>query len=168
MRFFNNRHIVAALIVTPVLAIASYYLVDLVLKEKPHKAVAGQAYKLVAQANCRFSSGVCGLKNGNFEITITVSQSDDQTALMLSSNKVLQLAHIGFVTPDGLEQRPFQLTAKDKAGKNWQTQINPAINYSDAIMRVALNAGNARYYSETTMEFATYETSYKQDFRQQN
>jgi len=37
MSFFKNKHIVTAMITTPILAMLGYYLTDLVVKEQPHE-----------------------------------------------------------------------------------------------------------------------------------
>ena len=66
MGFFTNKHVITAFIVAPILAVLSYYAVDLLLKEQPHVAVAGSSYPLVAQSNCRYTSGRCDLKNADF------------------------------------------------------------------------------------------------------
>lgn len=75
------------------------------VKQEPQKAVAGQAYKLIAKSNCRFSSGACDLENGNFKSTITVAQNMGKQTLMLSANNSLQQVSIGFVASDGQEKR---------------------------------------------------------------
>lgn len=167
MSFFKNKHVITAMIVAPILAIASYYLVDLAVKEKPSKAVAGQAYKLIAKSNCRFSSGACDLVNGNFKSTITIEESDGKQTLVLNANNSLQKVTVGFVAGDGQESGPFELIASDATSKQWFTEISGPAD-ADTTLRVALRANNSHYYSETSMGFATYETSFNKDFRKQN
>jgi len=167
MSFFKNKHIITAMIVAPILAILSYYLVDLAVKEKPTIAVAGQAYKLIAKSNCRFSSGACNMENGNFKSTITVAETDGKKTLILNTNKSLQQATIGFITSDGQESGPFELTASDAISKQWSTEFS-IIADANTTLRVALSANDAHYYSETNMSFATYETTFNKDFRKQN
>ena len=152
------------MMVTPILAIMSYYLVDLLLREKPAQAIAGQTYKLIAKSNCRFSSGACDLENGNFKSTITISAPNGKQILFLDANKSLQQAVIGFVTSDGEESGPFELNANDVTNKHWSTEFSLQVN-AETTMRVALSANDAYYYSETKMDFTTYETSYNRDFR---
>ncbi|MFK8028296.1 MAG: hypothetical protein AB8C40_09595 [Gammaproteobacteria bacterium] len=167
MSFFKNKHVITAMIVAPVLAIASYYLVDLTVKEQPIKAVAGQTYQLIAKSNCRFSSGACDLENGNFKSTITIANSDGKQTLLLNANNSLQQAAVGFVTSDGQESGPFELTTRDLASKQWFVELTVPADASTTL-RVALSANNSHYYSETNMGFATYETSFNKDFRKQN
>lgn len=166
MNFFKNKHVITAMIVAPILAIASYYLVDLAVKEEPQKAVAGQAYKLIAKSNCRFSSGACDLENGNFKSTITVSQTDGEQILMLTTNNSLQQASVGFVTRDGQESGPFELTVNDAHKQQWSTDFSAPAD-DGTIVRIALSANDAHYFSETTMGFSTYETTFSKDLRKQ-
>ena len=164
MSFFKNKHVITAMIVAPILAIASYYLVDMMVKEKPRKAVAGQSYKLIAKSNCRFSSGACDLENGNFKSTITVVTSDGKQTLFLRSNHTLQQAVVGFVTNDGQESGPFELVASDTSNKQWFTEFSVPAD-ADTVLRVALSASDAHYFSETNMGFITYQATYNKDFR---
>ena len=167
MSFFKNKHVITAMIVAPILAVASYYLVDMAVKEKPQKAKAGVAYELIAKSNCRFSSGACDLENGDFKSTVKVSVDNGKQILTLSSVNALQNASVGFVTDSGTEVGPIKLTASDTSGKHWTTSINVLADETTS-MRVALSANDAHYFSETTMGFSNYETSFKQDFRKQN
>ncbi len=155
------------MIIAPILAIASYYLVDLMVKEKPIKAVAGQAYKLTAKSNCRFSSGACNLENGNFKSTITIATTDGKQTLLLKANNSLQQAAVGFVTSDGKESGPFELTASDDSSKQWFTEFSVPAD-ANTLLRIVLSAKDAHYYSETNMGFTIYETSFNKDFRKQN
>ncbi|MGY0646152.1 MAG: hypothetical protein ACW7DN_16410, partial [Paraglaciecola chathamensis] len=61
---FKNKHIITALIVTPLLAIAGYFATDYIVSERPQQAQQGGQYQLAALPNCRYASGKCGLKNG--------------------------------------------------------------------------------------------------------
>lgn len=167
MSFFKNKHVITAMIVAPILAIGTYYMVDLAVKEKPQKAEAGSTYKLVAQSNCRFSSGSCDLVNGNFKSTIRVSQQTDGQNLSLTSSNSLQDVTIGFVSDDGKETGPIKLQAEDSNRKIWNTKFDQLANLNTT-MRIVLVANNAHYYAETTMGFSTYETSFDKDFRKQN
>lgn len=164
MSFFTNKHVITAMIVAPVLAVISYYLVDLTVKEQPQKALEGNAYKLIAKSNCRFSSGACDLENGTFKSTVRVSQENGQQRLHLTSVNRLQNASIGFVTNDGRETGPFEMIAEGDGGIAWTSEFNVPAD-AGTLLRVALVANDAHYYSETTMGFSKYQTSFSKDFR---
>ena len=165
MSFFKNKHVITAMIVAPLLAIISYYSVDYLVKEKPGKPVAGQSYKLIAKSNCRFSSGVCNLENGNFKSSVTVTASDGKQTLVLKTNNSIQQAVIGFVTSDGQESGPFEMLASNSSGTQWVAEFSVPAN-ADTTMRLVLSASDAHYFSETSMAFSTYASSYNKDFRQ--
>ena len=167
MSFFKNKHVITAMIVAPILAIGTYFLVDLAVKEPPHKALAGAAYKLIAKSNCRFSSGACDLENGDFKSTITINYDNGEQTLVLTSVNALQQASVGFVTSAGIEIAPITLTASDTSGKQWASVVDVVADET-TIMRLALRAFDAHYYAETTMGFSHYKTSFKHDFRKQN
>ena len=155
------------MIVAPILSVLSYFLVDLVVKEQPQKAIAGNAYKLIAKSNCRFSSGSCDLENGTFKSSLRVTETQGLYTLHLDTQNALENANIGFVTVDGDEVGPFKLTAQDSEGNAWATQINVPVD-EHTILRVALVAAGAHYYAETTMGFSNYQTSFNRDFRKDN
>jgi hypothetical protein len=167
MSIFKNKHVIMAMIMAPILAIASYYLVDLAVKEQPQKALEGNTYKLIAKSNCRFSSGRCDLENGSFKSTVRISYDNGQQLLRLSSVNELQAVNVGFVTSDGTESGPYKLTSNDDAGTQWSTEFNELADTS-TLLRVALTANDAHYYSETFMGFSDYKTSFSKDFRKQN
>lgn len=164
MSFFNNKHIITAMIVAPLLAIGSYYLVDLAVKEKPQSAVAGQAYPLVAKSNCRYTSGRCDLMNAGFTASLSVQGDGAQSVLTLLSNNALQTAMVGFVTAAGEEIAPVAMAAGESGGKSWTTKLNTLAS-ADTTLRLVLSANGAQYFAETTMGFSQYQTSFDQDFR---
>lgn len=184
MTFFTNKHVIAAMIVAPILAVLGWLLVDLLVKEEAHKAVSGQAYPLAAQSNCRFESGGCHLKNGTFEVRVSVDvEAAGAPMLRFESGHALDKAVVGFVTePDaqrvsddavefstesaGETVGPFSMEQKDDLGHTWILALPENVSRSSR-MRMALTAQNARYYAETQMTFKTYETSYNKDFRGQ-
>ena len=63
---FKNKHFIVALLIAPILAIIAYFGVDIAVSEKPHAAKKGQSYKLVSKSNCRYTSGLCDMENGEF------------------------------------------------------------------------------------------------------
>jgi hypothetical protein len=53
----HNKHILAAVLVAPVLAILSYFGIGYLFGEKPQPALEGQSYRLAEKPNCRWESG---------------------------------------------------------------------------------------------------------------
>lgn len=162
MSFLKNKHIITALIVTPILAVLAYFAVDIVVKERPQAAIAGKAYPLVARSNCRFTSGKCDLENASFNSQLSIGKAPN--LLNLKSSHALQAATIGFVHEDGLETSPTSMRALDETNTLWQLEL-PQDTDTDTVARLALQANDAFYFAETTMKFSDYKTVFSKDFR---
>ncbi|MGV6806304.1 MAG: hypothetical protein ACWA5K_00165 [bacterium] len=161
---FTNKHVIAALIITPILAVLGYFAVDSLVSEKPHKAVEGQSYQLVAKPNCRYASGACQMKNQDFEIRITLNQKADQLVLSLESEFPLDGGKVSLDKDQGGASLPATLVQTDSEGKAWEAKY--FMPYTGAEwMRVVLSASGALYYGETVAAFANYESAYGEDFR---
>ena len=168
MSFFKNKHVITAMIVAPILAVLAYVAVDLVVQEKPHVALSGQAYPLIAKSNCRFSSGKCNLENATFKSQLSVqNQQGEKAVLELIASHSLQSATIGFVDSNGVEFAPTTMQATDNTGSVWQFELPVGVS-SDALARLVLQANDVFYYAQTSMQFSTYQTSFDKDFRKKH
>ena len=93
----TNKHVIVAMIIAPILAIIAYFGVDHAFSEKPHSAVEGQSYPLVAKSNCRYESGKCTMENGDISVSVIPSILDANTIeFVLESELPLQGVKIGF------------------------------------------------------------------------
>ncbi len=164
MSVFKNKHIVMAMVISPILAIGAYYLTDALVGEIPHAAKTGEAYRLIAQSNCRYASGRCDLKNAEFEAYLSVDVSDGEQVFTLVTNHPLQGATIGIVNADRKELPPRKLTAVSSDQRRWSQLIETAMNANTAV-RLVLTANEVHYYAETTLGFVDYQTSFNKDFR---
>lgn len=162
MTFFKNKHLITAMIVTPVLAFLSYYFVDLIVKEKPQVAVAGQNYKLVAKSNCRYTSGECDLVNGEFKSTLTVDEDGHNKTLRLTSNYPLNGVTVGFVDGDK-EDQPVSMSANGNQALSWSMPLTTKIDETTQL-RVAISAKDSYYFAQTTLGFIEYKTSFGKTF----
>ncbi|MGB1440048.1 MAG: hypothetical protein ACPG63_09740, partial [Luminiphilus sp.] len=62
----NNRHVVTALLVAPLLAVLAWFLVGGIAgqpEEQPAPAEAGNSYPMIERPGCRYPGGDCGLSN---------------------------------------------------------------------------------------------------------
>lgn len=162
MSFFRNKHVIIAMIVAPILAVVTYYAVDGIVKERPHVAVAGQAYPLVAKSNCRYTSGECDLENAEFKSTLSVES--ELGVISLKSSHALKNATIGFVQADGNESQPALMSSQDDSHTVWKMKLPLEVDAS-TVARLAIEANGAFYFAETTMGFSDYATSFQKDFR---
>lgn len=163
---FKNKHVIISLIVAPILAIISYFAVDAMVAETPHAAQPGERVELIEKPNCRYSSGACDLKNGEFEIHIQAKWSDEvQVLLSLESKYPLDGVIAAHVTNDDHNVPPINMRPLDKEGHKWTLNIvNPDVNVDR--LRLAASAQRALYYGDASLTFINYETSYQDDFRE--
>jgi len=161
----TNKHVLTALIVAPILALVSYYLVDLWVKEQPHKAVTGQSYQLVAQSNCRYTSGLCVLENGTFKVSLVVRQRDQTSILVLDASHRLDKVKIGLSSDSTSITEPISMVVQNTDRTKWEVELLTSINKHTALMLAVLARGSY-YYAETTMEFAEYKTIFNNKFEE--
>ncbi len=163
--FLTNKHFIVALIVAPILAIIAYFGVDAYVSEKPHKAVEGKAYPLVAKSNCRYESGKCTLDNGDISVSIVSIPADnkDLINLQLSSGLPLQGVKMALVTGSN-SQAPIAMRSNNNEGTEWQTTVTKAETTADnARFQIALSLSDTLYYGETETTFITYQTGFSQE-----
>ncbi len=150
---FKNKHIIVALLVAPVLAIIAYFAVDYMVAERPHAAQADATYKLVAKPNCRYPSGACELKNGEFELTLKPAGAiGDQMTLRVEASFPLSMASLGVASAPGESTSPIALAADDAEGRLWSTTIaTPKLD--EAAFQIAVVADRSRFYAEVPTVF---------------
>ncbi len=165
MDILKNKHVVTALLVTPVLAILGYFAVDLLVRETPHAAEAGGKYELLAKSNCRYSSGVCDLKNGDFELRLTSEWRDhDKMVLMLKSAYPLDGVLVAMVDNPQQQVAPVEMQSEGDDGQRWSLEL-PRPDLEQSQLRLVVASDKTLYYAETGMKFTLYETSFGKDLR---
>ncbi len=158
----TNKHLITALIVSPILAFIAYYAVDYNVSEKPHQAVDGQSYPLVAKSNCRYESGKCTLNNGDVDITLIAQEIDTSTLkLSLTSNHPIQGAKVALTNEDNVAL-PETMQAIDQSQVNWQVTLPNKLNTTSRL-QIALALEDSVYFGETTTIFTSYKTIFPQD-----
>lgn len=164
----KNKHIITALIVTPILAVIAYFAVDFFLSERPQQAESGGQYQLVQLPNCRYASGQCGLKNGNFKLIVTGIADSGSLLLKVKSVFSLDEAYVSVVREPAETVGPTKAMLPVTAdGKEWRVNLM-VIDPDQQYLRLAVTVEDAVYYAETAMPFLNYETSFKKDFRSNN
>lgn len=124
MNVLKNRHVLVAALVAPVLALLAWYGTEYLFGEKPHAAVAGQSYRLAEKPDCRYGSGHCGLKNGDFELELRMETTDDgRSVLMLKSAVALDGVKVA-LAEEGIEgAEPAAMHAQDGDGLLWSLEM---------------------------------------------
>lgn len=157
--FLTNKHLVIALIVAPILAVISYFSVDYMVSEKPQAAVAGGSYPLVAQSNCRYTSGQCTLRNGDIQLQLKFI---DENRFVVESSAALKGGYISFVSAN--EENPNEenalnspLQASGDEALQWYVNVNRNLS-ANAILRLAVKVEQSTYFAETVTVFKQSKT----------
>ncbi|MGR5234910.1 hypothetical protein [Vibrio rotiferianus] len=155
---FKNKHFIIALLIAPILSLIAYFGTDMALSEKPHAAKEGESYKLISKSNCRYTSGLCDMENGDFKVKFR-SEKLTQDSLELSLHSAYPLEGVKLSVVDSQEQnaQPIDMTPTDQAGQNWTVTL-PKPASADSWLRVAIQSEGTLYYGETQTAFVKYET----------
>lgn len=148
---FTNKHIIVALLVTPVLALVAWFGVGSLVGEKPQQAAPGQSYPLVEQSNCRYDSGQCDLRNEDLRLSVTFDSSSTAPTLLLSSSHALDNALLGIATGDGNGQ-PRSLRPLDSEGLRWALPMAELPGREQRLL-VAVSAAGSHWFAETSTVF---------------
>ncbi|CAE6887534.1 hypothetical protein ACOMICROBIO_GDFFDHBD_00664 [Vibrio sp. B1REV9] len=155
---FKNKHITIALLVAPILSLIAYFGTDMALSEKPQAAKEGESYKLVGKSNCRYTSGLCDMENGDFKVKFRSEKlTKDSLELSLNAAYPLEGVKISVVDDQAQNTQPFEMTRADNAGQNWTITL-PKPASEESWLRVAIQSEGTLYYGETQTAFVKYET----------
>ncbi len=148
---FKNKHVIMALIITPVLAIIAWFAIGTLVEEKPHKAVAGQSYPLVERSNCRYPSGQCDLSNEEFKVSLSVDNTGAKPILLLRASHPLDGALIA-IADQGVTGQPAAMLPKNIEHKEWTLALQTWPQPDHRIQLVA-NAADITWYAEASTAF---------------
>lgn len=153
MSVLKNKHLVIAMLVAPVLAILAYYAMDSLVGEKPKPAEQGQSYPLVEKPNCRYSSGRCGVVNGDFELNLVASdQGPGQMELVLESAYALDGVMVSLVRSEHDDRPPAAMRPVGDDGRHWSLTLEKPEPESDRLRLVA-SAEGSLYYGDVATRF---------------
>ena len=147
---FTNKHVVVAMLVAPILAIMAWFAVDHFIGERPHAAMEGTAYTLVAKSSCRYASGQCELENAEFRLSIRPqARNATSISLVMSASHALDSALMGMSG----DESPQQMTSiGDDTGTEWLA-ILPLPRDADETLRIAVTARGATWFAEVPTIF---------------
>jgi hypothetical protein len=163
-----NKHIIAALIITPILAIIAWIAIDHSFREEPHAAVQGAYYELLEMPNCRYESGHCSIKNGDVKIDLEVhAEQEGNMLLSLHSELPLDVVRVALSDSAHPEEQPTAMTETNAQRTHWQTNL-PASALEDSRLRIAIAVNESFYFAEVSTRFIEYRTLFNKDFRRQS
>ena len=155
MSFWKNKHVLAATLAAPVLALIAYFGVGALFGEKPQPAEAGQSYQLVEKPNCRYSSGQCGLKNVDFELTFSFERlGNDRLLLKLKSENPLDGIKLALVHNGIDEDKPRDMQPSGRDGTNWSLDIPLPDPERDRLHLVA-SSMQTLYFGDVATKFTS-------------
>jgi hypothetical protein len=158
MTFFKNKHVLTATLVAPLLALMSYFAIDFFVGEPPHAAEEGQSYQLVEKPNCRYDSGHCGLKNGDFELGLSPEWTGDgRLALTLQSEFPLDGVVIALAQIEADDKPPVDMTRSSDDGRVWTVTFGRANPEHDRLRLVA-SSNQSLWFGDVALKFAISET----------
>lgn len=158
MNILKNRHLLIASLVAPLLALMAYFSIDFLFGEKPSAAVAGQSYPLAEKPDCRYGSGHCGLKNGDFELELRVEATGStQAMLMLRSVVPLEGIKVALVNSDVGDAEPAAMQAQDTDGLLWSLPIARPDPERDRLQLVAAYK-QSLYFGDASTAFVEVES----------
>jgi len=157
MSFWKDKHVLIATLTAPVLGLLSYYGVSALVGEKPHTAEPGQSYQLVEKPNCRYTSGACGLKNVDFELTLGYEWlGNDDLLLTLKSEHPLDGVMLAMVENESGEQEPEEMRPVSSDGLNWSMNLAQPDPERHRLHLVA-SSNQTLYFGDVAMTFTLKE-----------
>lgn len=159
MSTWKNKHVIIATLMAPVLALVAYFGVNAMLSEKPQAAEPGQSYQLAEKPNCRYSSGLCGLKNADFELTLTFEMRGSARMLLkLESEHPLDGVLVALAEDKADEQNPMEMRATATSGLHWSLDMvrpDPDIHR----LHLVASSGGTLYFGDAATKFTLIETT---------
>ncbi|MDD1783825.1 hypothetical protein LRP49_21835 [Enterovibrio sp. ZSDZ35] len=164
---FKNKHVILAMIVAPILAIIAYFGIDLAVSEKPLAAKEGETYKLAARSNCRYTSGLCSMVNGDFKIELrSETLTENAVILKLTSDFPLEGAKIGLIQHKEQAGSPVDMEKNNKSGKEWMVDL-PAPANEESELHLVVKSQGTLYYGEAPTTFVEYKTFFTEEQKSQ-
>lgn len=160
MSTWKNKHFLMATMMAPVLALIAYFGVNALVGEKPHAAEVGQSYQLVEKPNCRHAGGVCGLKNGDFELTLRFEWLENGRMLLeLKSEHSLDGVLLALIEGEADDQQPVEMRPTGSDGLIWSLDIahpDPERHR----LRLVASANRALYFGDVATKFTIIESAF--------
>ena len=147
----NNKHLIIAMIVAPILSILAWFATGEFSGEVPQPALSGSSYQLLEKSNCRYESGTCVLENENFKLTLTMTGESPAHTLVVSSQYPLDRL---LIAVGGSEQNtePTAMRKADSRGLVWRLPMLETVAPEERIQLVAFTRGSS-YFGDAATAF---------------
>ncbi|MDC0363054.1 hypothetical protein OAN12_08440, partial [Halioglobus sp.] len=146
----GNRHLVIALMVTPLLAMTGWWASGLFSRQEPAPAQKGGVYPLLERSNCRYASGQCLLENVDFTIALTyVLGSDGHFLLARASHP---LSDILLAVGEDEQSAPQSMERRGMNSREWRLALDDRPGAAARIRLVARSA-DVIWYGDAATHF---------------
>lgn len=150
-----------ATLMAPVLGVITYIAVGKFVGEQPQAAQSGKSYILVEKPNCRYNSGLCGLKNVDFELTLSFERLQGQRILLkMESEHPLDGVMLAQVVNEGDETQPKPMRSVSPDGLNWSMEISNPDPENQRLHLVA-SSNETLYLGDVALKFTSNEITSK-------
>lgn len=150
LAFLGSRHVVVALLVTPILAVAAWFSVGVWVADdsmQPRPITRGEAYPLIERSGCRYGGGDCRLANGDVELAIQLPAGSKQ----LSIRSPIELDSVLVAIAEDRDDAPIA-GVLDVQQQQWQVVLPRAPSTNDRL-RVIATAAGSQFYGEVGLLF---------------
>lgn len=156
---FKNKHLLIATLMAPVLGLIGWFGINALVGEKPHVAESGQSYLLVEKPNCRYASGVCGLKNLDFELVLGYEQLENGRMLLkLESENPLDGVMLALAENGADEEPPAEMRAIGNDGLIWALEVKQ-LDPSRHRLHLVASSNQTLYYGDVATKFTLTEST---------
>jgi hypothetical protein len=146
----GSRHLVIALMVAPLLAVAGWWASGLLYSQEPGPAQKGGVYPLLEKSNCRYASGQCLLENIDFTIALTyVSGLDGHFLLARASHP---LSDILLAVGEDEQSAPQSMDRRGTNSREWRLALDGRPGAAARIRLVARSA-DVIWYGDAATHF---------------
>ena len=150
MSMLTNKHVLAALLVAPILAVLAWYgagqLTDDV-EQQAAPAQGGASYPLVERPGCRYPGGECGLSNEGFKLAIVVMPTGQ---LRMTSAVPLDLVLVGLESEG--DQGPVKALPVSAEQDRWVHNFIVMPSSEDRL-RVVAGVSGASLFGDVALTF---------------
>ena len=150
MSMLTNKHVLAALLVAPILAVLAWYGAGQLNddeEQKPAPAQAGNSYPLIERPGCRYAGGDCGLSNEDFKLAIVLMPTGQ---LRMVSAVPLDYVLVGLESAN--DQGPVKALPVSAEQDRWVHNF-AVVPSSEDRLRVVTGVCGASWFGEVALTF---------------
>ena len=150
MSMLTSKHVLAALLVAPILAVLAWYGAGQLNDDEEQKAApaqAGTSYPMIERPGCRYPGGACGLSNEDFKLAIVLMPTGQ---LRMVSAVPLDYVLVGLESAN--DQGPVKALPVSVEQDKWVHNF-AVVPSSEDRLRVVTGVSGASWFGEVALTF---------------